>query len=70
MFFLRVIVPCFLLHMVILGVTAIVCYVAGRRAGFFRGVCRGMHHSGRLLGQGIPLPDFDQEYREAFRRPN
>lgn len=53
-----------------LGAAALVAYRLGRRAGWFRGVCHGMHHSGKLLGQGVPLPDFEADYRESFGRPN
>jgi hypothetical protein len=54
----------------VIGLTALVSYVVGRRAGFFRGVCRGMHVAGRVLGQGHPIPSFDEDYRAQFRRPN
>lgn len=53
-----------------LGTAALVAYRLGRRAGWFRGVCHGMHSAGKVLGHGVPFPDFEVDYQESFRRPN
>jgi len=53
-----------------IGLATLVGFVTGRRAGFFRGVCRGMYCAGKMLGQGAPVSDFDEDYDRQFRRPN
>lgn len=53
-----------------LGTAALVAYRLGRRAGWFRGVCHGMHSAGKALWQRVPFPDFEVDYQDSFRRPN